>query len=180
MPMISAMDGSAGMSMLCDRESGRCIVATSWKREEAMRASAARVAGSRDRAGEILGDTDPEVSMWEVAVMHRLHESPDGARARVIWGEIDPGHVDDAVSAARMSTSRLEELPGFCSASFMVDRANGRCAVTICYDSLEDMRRADDTAASLRPQIAQAMGLRITDMAEFDLVVHQLRVPETV
>jgi len=180
MPMITAMDGSAGMSMLCDRESGRCIVSTSWKTEEAMRASGEKVVGSRDRAGEILGDADPEVSLWEVAVMHRVHEGPEGARARVIWGETDPAHVEDAVSAARMSASRMEELPGFCSASFMVDRSSGRCAVTICYDSLEDMRRADDMAASLRSQITQAMGMRMTDMAEFDLMVHHLRVPETV
>src|SRR3954447_16167739 len=79
MPMITAMDGSAGMSMLCDRESGRCIVATSWQTEEAMRASAERVRGSRDRAGEILGDANPEVAMWEIAVMHRAHEGHHGA-----------------------------------------------------------------------------------------------------
>ena len=181
MPMITAMDGSAGMSMLCDRESGRCIVTTSWTTEEAMRASAEKVAASRDREGEILGDTNPQVWMWEVAVMHRVHEGHDGCRARVLWGEIDPAKAEDALSTFRMTMMpRMEELPGFCSVSLLVDRETGRSAMTTCYDTREDMDRATGIATSMREEFSQAMGVTLTDMADFDVMVHHLRVPETV
>ena len=75
---------------------------------------------------------------------------------------------------------RLAELPGFCSVSLMVDRATGRSAMTTTYDSRADMDRAAEAAMALREEFAPAMGVRITDMAAFDLVLHHLRVPETV
>jgi heme-degrading monooxygenase HmoA len=181
MPLVQGMDGFVGLSMLCDRDTGRCIVTTAWESEEAMRASDQGVQASRARAAEVFGGAAPEVRAWEVAVMHRMHEGHDGARARVIWGESDPATAEDRMATFRMTLMpRMEELPGFCSVSMMVDRATGRSAMTTCYDSREDMDRAADMAMSMREQFAAALGVTITDMAEFDLVLHHLRVPETV
>src|SRR4051794_2481608 len=39
MPLVQGMDGFIGLSMLADRNSGRCIVTTAWRTEEAMHAS---------------------------------------------------------------------------------------------------------------------------------------------
>jgi len=39
MPAVQQMDGFVGLSFLADRDSGRCIVATAWQTEEAMRAT---------------------------------------------------------------------------------------------------------------------------------------------
>src|SRR4051795_11068160 len=85
MPLVQGMDGFVGLSMLCDRDTGRCIVTTAWESQEAMRASDQGVQSSRARAAEVFGGAAPEVREWEVAVMHRMHEGHDGARARVIW-----------------------------------------------------------------------------------------------
>jgi len=180
MPALQGMSGCVGMSMLCDRDTDRCIITSAWADETAMHATEQSVTDFRRRAAEMM-DGEYDAQAWEIAVMHRMHDGHDGARARVLWGEMDPARMDDAISAARMSLmSRLEELPGFCSVSMMVDRGSGRCAATICYDSREDMERGADQAMSMREQMGAAMGVRITDMAEFDLVVHHLRVPETV
>ena len=181
MPLLQGMDGFVGLSMLCDRDSGRCIVTTAWTSEEAMRASDAGVRDSRARASEIFGGSTPEVREWEIAVMHRVHEGHDGACARVLWGEIHPAKAEDALSTFRMTMMpRMEDLPGFCSVSLLVDRATGRSAMTSCYDSREDMARATGIATSMREEFSSAMGITLTDMAEFDLVLHHLRVPETV
>jgi hypothetical protein len=113
--------------------------------------------------------------------MHRMHESHDGACARVAWGESDPARAQDNMDTFRMAMMpRLEELPGFCSVSLMVDRATGRSAMTTTYDSRADMERAADAGRGLREEFAPAMGVTITEMAEFDVVLHHLRVPETV
>ena len=39
MPAVSGMEGCVGLSMLCDRSSGRYIVTTAWESEQAMTAT---------------------------------------------------------------------------------------------------------------------------------------------
>ena len=41
MPTLADMDGCAGMSMLVDRDAGRCIVTSSWLDDDTLRASEA-------------------------------------------------------------------------------------------------------------------------------------------
>ena len=42
MPTVQQMDGCIGLSMLADRDSGRCIVTTSWADADAMNAQRER------------------------------------------------------------------------------------------------------------------------------------------
>jgi len=180
MPLVQGMDGCIGVSMLADRDSGRCIVTTAWRTEEAMRASEEGVRASRERAAQIFG-AKPEVAMYEIAVMHRMHETGDGARTRVVWGHTDPARMDDMLSSFRMTMiPKMEELAGFASCAMMVDRETGRTALTVTYDSADAMRRANDRAAQLRAEAPTTMGMTIDEFAEFDLVIAHLRVPETV
>jgi heme-degrading monooxygenase HmoA len=180
MPMVEALDGCIGLSMLADRETGRCIVTTAWRTEEAMHASEEAVRASRARAGQIFGGT-PEVAEWEIALMHRVHDAGDGARTRVIWGTTDTARMDDMLGSFRMTMlPRVEELPGFTSCTMMVDRDTGRSVLTVTYDSADSMRQADDRAAQLRSEAPTTMGMHIDEVGEFDLVIAHLRVPETV
>jgi heme-degrading monooxygenase HmoA len=174
------MEGCIGLSMLADRESGRCIVTTAWRTEEAMQASEDGVQASREHAAEIFGGV-PEVARWEIAVMHRMHETGEGARTRVLWGSTEPGQMDDMLSRFRMvMMPKMEELPGFAACTMMVDRAAGRTSLAVTYDSADAMSRASERAAQLRQEAPATMGMRIDEIAEFDLVVAHLRVPETV
>jgi heme-degrading monooxygenase HmoA len=180
MPLTQGMDGCVGLSMLADRETGRCIVTTAWATEDAMRASDQGVQESRGRAAQLAGGK-AEVAEWEIAVVHRAHESHQGACTRVIWSRGDPGRVQDTIDQWRMSMlPRTEELPGFCSASLMVDRQSGRAALAVTYDSRDAMMQALEPGKAMREEFARAAGLEITDTATFDLVLAHLRVPETV
>jgi heme-degrading monooxygenase HmoA len=180
MPALMTMPGCMGLSMLADRASGRCIVTTSWDSEESMHASEAPVADMRARAGQIMG-ARPEVAEWEIALMHRMHDGHDDCVTRVIWGESDPARADDNMATIRMAVlPELAQLPGFCSMSLFVNRESGRSAMATTYDSREQMQQATDRAMDIRRRSTEATGVRITDVAEFDLVLHNLRVPETV
>jgi quinol monooxygenase YgiN len=180
MPAVQQMDGCIGLSMLVDRDSGRCIVTTSWADADAMKASAQGVMAMRQRAAEIMGGP-ADVQEWEVALMHRLHTAHHGACARVIWTDGDPADADGMIDSFRMTVlPQLADLPGCCSVSAMLDRSSGRAVLTTTYDSPQDMAMAADKAQAMREEFVQMMNRTITEVGEFDLVVAHLRVPEMV
>ena len=180
MPQVRGLSGCAGISLLADRSSGRCIVTTAWESEDALRGSAEAVGPIRARAAEQFGG-EVTVDEWEVAYLHRDHRAADGACARVTWTEADPAAIDRVIDVFKSSTMpRVERLEGFCSASLFVDRAAGRSCVTATYDSTEAMAKASDTAMGLRADLVQETGMRVMEVAEFELALAHLDVPELV
>ena len=180
LPTVSEMDGCIGLSMMCDRDSGRCIATSAWETEEAMHDSESDMHDMRMRYAEMMGSR-PEVQEWEIALMHRVHPAPEGACCRVIWTRGDPATRGDALDAFRMTmVPRMEELPGFCSVSMLVDRESGRAVSSTVYESRDAMNRGRDTATPLREEFTREVGGEITEVGEFDLVLAHLRVPETV
>jgi hypothetical protein len=181
LPTTTGLDGCTGLSMLAGRRSGRAIVTTGWETEPTMRASAEGMRGSRARLGKILGAV-PVVGQWEVAVMHRARQAGEHASCRVTWSALpDPAQVDEDVATFRMAIlPRIEELPGFSSASLMVDRLSGRTVLAVNYVDGAALRAAAQRADALQEQYAREMGGRITEVAELGLVIAHLRIPETV
>jgi hypothetical protein len=180
LPTVSGMDGCIGLSMMCDRDSGRCITTTSWVTEGAMHDSESGVYDMRMRYAQMLGGS-PEVQEWEIAVLHRLHPAPETATCRVIWSRGNPADAERTLDAFRMSLlPRMEELPGFCSLSLLVDRESGRAVTSTVYEDRDAMERAAATAKPMREEFTAQMGGELTEVAAFDLAIAHLRVPETV
>ena len=180
MPTVQQMSGCVGLSMLTDRDSGRCIVTTAWADESAMHATEESVRAMRERASEMLGGP-MEVNEWEIAVLHRMHEAPDGACSRVTWTRGDPAEMDRMIDTFRLGVlPRLEDLEGFCSVSVMVNRDNGMCAISASYANRDAMMRTRESVSAMRDEFTQQLGIQVMDIAEFELTVHHLRVPETV
>jgi quinol monooxygenase YgiN len=180
MPMVREMEGCVGLSMLADRTSGHCIVTTSWRDEAALRSSEDGVRSAAERTVEILGGR-PALQEWEIAAMHRVHEANHGAASRVTWLRTDPGSVDRAVDAVRLSLMpKLEDLAGFCSVSVMVRRDDGLAVAAVSYDTRADLEQADEGAREFREEFAPALGIEVVDSAEFDVAIAHLRVPETI
>jgi heme-degrading monooxygenase HmoA len=178
MPMIQQIDGCIGISMLADRESGRCIATSAWQSMDAMRASDEQLGSIRERAGEIMGGS-PEVEEWEIAVLHRDHALPDGACARSTWLDSDPGDVDRGIDVFKMAVlPEAEDMEGFCSASLLVNRETGRVVATTSWDSREAMERSREAAGSLRSKSAQDIGAEIADVCEFEVALAHLHAPE--
>jgi hypothetical protein len=169
------------MSLLVDRETGRCVATTSWESEDAMRASADAVRPLRDTAERVLGASGSEVHQWEVAVVHRDHAAPDGACARLTWVSGDPNAVDRAIDMYRMALlPQIQELDGFCSASLMVDREAGRVVGTAAFDSREALEASRGTAAGIRDRVVGELGAMIDDVEEMEIAFAHLHVPEMV
>jgi quinol monooxygenase YgiN len=178
MPALEEMDGCIGLSLMVDRESGRCIATSAWETEEAMHASAERVRPVRDRAAEMFGGSTT-VDEWEIAVLHRDHRSGEGACVRATWLKTRPDQYDQAIEFYRTSVlPSMEELEGFCSASLMVDRVSGRAVSSASFDSMEAMEHNRDQARSLRTARLRDLGADQLDVGEFELAIAHLRVPE--
>jgi len=178
MPALEAIDGCVGMSLLVDRESGRCIATSAWATEEAMHAAADRVRPVRDRAAEMFGGS-AEVAEWEIAFLHRDHRSGNGACVRATWLKAAPGQLARAADFYKSAVlPSMEGLDGFCSASLMVDRASGRAVSSATFDSRDAMDRNREPARSLRATRLRELGADQLDVGEFELALAHLRVPE--
>jgi quinol monooxygenase YgiN len=179
MPTILEMDGCIGLSMLADRDSGRCIATSAWQSEEAMRATDEELSPIRAQIAEMMGGSNPTVEEWEIAVLHRDHRSVEGACVRATWVKVDATNLDRAIDVYKLaSLPRLEDLAGFCSASLLVDRASGRAVSSVTYDSREAMDNSREAAASMRSATAKDAGAEVLDVCEFELALAHLRVPE--
>jgi heme-degrading monooxygenase HmoA len=180
MPALQGMDGFVGVSLLVDRESGRCIATSAWQSEEAMRASAEAVRPVRERAAEIFGGS-AEVEEWEIAVLHRDHPTHEGACARATWVKVSPDQIDQGIEYYKTTIlPAFDELDGFCSASLLIDRASGRGVSTVSFDSVEAMGRNKDQMDRLRATGSEATGAEVLEECEFELAFAHLRVPELV
>jgi heme-degrading monooxygenase HmoA len=179
MPALQAMDGFVGMSLLVDRESGRCIATSAWETHEAERASADKVGPIRDEAAKVFGGA-ATAQTWEIGVLHRDHRSNDGACARVTWIKVPPDQAKRAIELYKSDVlPSLEKLDGFCSASFLMN-GSGRAVSTATFDSRDAMERNREQATELRSTRSREMGADVLDVCEFELAIAHLRVPELV
>ncbi len=178
MPTLLGMEGCIGLSMLVDRNTGRCIATSAWRTREAMLASERRLRPVRDHAAEILGNR-PQVDEWEIAVLHRDHTSGPGACVRASWVRMAPAQADRVVEVYRMALLPvMRNYHGFCSASLLVDRASGLAVSSVTYDLFESMQRSREKADALREAGAREAGVEIVEVCEFELALAHLRVPE--
>ena len=178
MPALQDMDGYIGLSLLVDRESGRCIATSAWETEDALRTSTDQAAPLRERAAEIFGG-DVTVEKWEIASLHRDHRAHEGACVRATWAKIAPGQVDQGVEFYKTSVlSRIEELDGFCSASLLIDRSAGRAVSSVSFDSRAAMERNREQAMEMKTASMREAGVEELDECEFELALAHLRVPE--
>lgn len=175
MPALADIEGCAGLSLLVDRTSGRCIATSSWMDEDSLRASEGPGRTLRDGAAEVFHGTTG-IARWDIAVLHRDHRSNRGAWVHVAWLKVEPGHMDRAVDAYKMaSLPAIQELEGFCSASLLVDHAAGRAVSSVTFDSAEAMNRHKDTVSSAGLRDA---GAEFLEAGEFELAIAHLNVPE--
>jgi heme-degrading monooxygenase HmoA len=179
MPELENVDGYVGISLLVDRESGRCIITAAYESEDAMHAAADKAKELRSEAANRFGGEVQEIQEWEIGVLHRDHQSAQGACVRATWIKVPPDQADRSIEFYKDSVlPSLEGLEGFCSASLLMDRSSGRGVSSATFDSRDAMERNQDQAQELRNTRTRELGADVLDVAEFELALAHLRVPE--
>lgn len=178
---LENIDGYVGISLLVDRDSGRCIITAAYESEDAMRAAADKAKQLRSQAADRFGGTVEKIEMWEIGVLHRDHQSAGGACVRATWVKGDPALADQNIEYFKTSAlPDLENLEGFCSASLLIDRSTGVGVSSITFDSREAMERNRERATALKTAKIREAGVDELDECEFELALAHLRVPELV
>jgi quinol monooxygenase YgiN len=178
LPTLQQLDGFVGLSLMVDRESGRCVATSAWTDEDAMHESADQVGPVRNRAAEILGGS-PEVEEWEIGLMHRDHPTHDSACVRSAWMQLEPSAVDGVIEVYKTDAlPQIERLEGFCSASLLVNRTNGRAVTNACFESRATLDASRDAQNRIRTAGTEKANATVIEVGEFDLAVAHLRVPE--
>ena len=181
MPALSHVDGYLGLSLMIDRGSGRGIVTAAWRSQDDMRNGVDRVSAIRDDAVRTFGASGADVEEWEVAVMHRAHYAREGTWMRASWLGLDNANIADAIETFKSGTlAKIEDLPGFCSASLMVNPAERRAVTTVGYDDRSSLEYSREAANAVRDQAARQLEAHIVEVAEFELALAHLHVPEMV
>jgi len=178
MPAVTRTDGCLGFSLVVERDTGRCIGTSSWTTQDAMTHSDDLFAPHRAYAGRLLGGP-AFVEEWEVAVMHRDHASRHGAHCRITWAKCaDIDALVDAFKSRVVPT--IDTVGGFCSTSMFVDRARARTCTTVTFDSRRSLRATDQRARENRELLEQVVDVVFEEVAELELVLAHLRIPELV
>jgi heme-degrading monooxygenase HmoA len=171
-PTLDSLEGCRGLSLLVDRETGQCIATSSWESESAMRAGDAHLRPIRDRGRYILGGS-MQMDEWEIAVMHRTHH---GECCRVTWLQGDLETMAETFRAVVLP--QLEQTPGFCSASLLMNRSAGLSCATTAWETRAAMEASRSSADQLRARAASEASGEIVDVHEYDLAYAHLHVPE--
>ena len=180
MPALLELAGCIGLSLMVDRDTGRCIATSAWDNADAMAESADAAGRLRAQAGERFGGP-ATAEDWEIAVLHREHSSDPGAWVRATWVTVPPELTEAGVEYYRSAVlPQIEHLPGFRSASLLVDTTSGRAVSSVSFVSQEVMEHNRDYASTLKAESIRAAGASAVDEGEFELVIAHLRAPELV
>jgi hypothetical protein len=116
-----------------------------------------------------------------MAVMHRDHRSTDGAGARVTWLRGDPAAIDRAADVFKLALMpEIETFDGFCGVSLMINRETGLAVTTVAFEDRAALEGTREQAKGLRARGSAEARLEVTEVAEFELALAHLDVPELV
>ena len=178
-PALMEVPGCIGLSLLVDRATGHCIATSSWESPELMRDSEAAIGPVRAGAGDAFGGTIDSVDEWEIAVFHREHRAGRSACVRCTWMQVAPNDIDRAIMVYQTRIlPEIEAMPGFRSANLFVDRDSGHCVSASAWTTYEMLDRSRMRLDEMRVSATEEAGARVTEAADFDLAVAQLRIPE--
>ena len=179
-PVTARLEGCLGLSLVVDRAFGRCIATSAWETPETMSLAEDELAPLRLRMAQVLGG-EPEVDRWEIALMRRVRPASEGAWCRIIWARPQDIHIH--VIRERFRNPILQEfetVEGFCSASLFVDRLERLLCTTATFESRAALDASRPEAAVARERAAMETGVEFIEIAEFELALAHLRVPELV
>ncbi len=179
-PAVATLPGSLGLSMFVDRDTGLTTVSTGWATQQARQDAEELLGVLRGKAMRVLGGGTPVTEYFELVALDRLRPAMPGFWNRATQVTIDPAHLEEAVDTYTSSTVHdLQLLPGYCSATLLVDRPRGMGMVSVVFDSKETLDASRDMGDQIRRAAVEKTGAAMVDVRESEIVIAGLRLPQT-
>jgi heme-degrading monooxygenase HmoA len=168
-PQVEAQLGSRGMAVLSNADLGVCLIATYWDSADAMAASERAVEVPRKEVAELMGGTVSS-EQYEVPIFIRQSRPGPGAGVRLTRIDDNPGRTSEHIEEFRLRAApALLDMPGLCSAQFLVDRGTGRSVVVTTWEDMDVMASMRQRTAALRTTMAGVTQSQVRTVEEYML-----------
>ena len=168
-PQVEAQLGSRGMAVASNAGLGVCLISTYWDSADAMDASERAVEVPRKEVTELVNGTLSS-HQYEVPVFIRQTRPGPGAGVRLTRIDGDPGRISQRIEEFRHRAGpALLDMPGLCSAQFLVDRGTGRSVVLNTWEDTEVMAAMGQRLAALRTTMAGVTQAQVRSVEQYML-----------
>jgi heme-degrading monooxygenase HmoA len=97
--------------------------------------------------------------------------------ARVTTVQADVSRIDEGIAFAREVQPQVDQIPGSRGMAMWVDRASGRCAITVLWADREALEASTDAVAGFRAAVAEHLGGGEPRVEVFEVAVRHLVKP---
>lgn len=176
-PIVDSSEDGRGMSVFVDREEGRVVATSAWATGQARDASNADLAPLRAEAARLMAGT-VRTAEYEIAATEQVVQPEPGCWLRATTLVAEPARIRDAVAGFQATVvPGLRDVPGFCGAMLLVDRASGTGLGATVWSSRATLEASRALAVSLRGNVATQTGGQVTGVAEYEVVLAATKVP---
>lgn len=177
---VEAQLGSRGLAVLSNADLGVCVIATYWDSVDALLASERAVESFRQDATGLMGGT-VSAEQYEVPVFIRQARPGPGAGVRMTRIDGDPARMSVAIEEFRHSAGpALLDMPGLCSAQFLVERGTGHCLAVSTWEDMDVMADTRSSVATLRTDLSDVTRARVRSVEEYMLNFSTVREGDNV
>lgn len=177
-PLIDDLPGSLGLAMFLNRDTGLVVVTTLWATAADRSASDVALAPIRGEASKILvGQAQPED--LELIAGAFCKPAQPGFWNHTTRLRVDAGRMHELEPSFRGAIlPGLQDLPGFCTATCLADRARGVVLVATTWDSREHLAGSRASADALRTSMLGALDAQVIGVAETQVAIAGIRRPQ--
>jgi predicted ester cyclase len=177
---VEAQLGSRGLAVLSHADLGVCVIATYWDSVDALIASERSVDSFRQDVTGLMGGT-VSAEQYEVPVFIRQARPGPGAGVRMTRIDGDPARVSMAIEEFRHTAGpALLDMPGLCSAQFLVERGTGHCVAVSTWEDMDVMADTRSSVATLRTDLSDVTHARVAAVEEYMLNFSTVREGDNV
>jgi hypothetical protein len=177
---LEARPGSAGISVLEDRERGVAIFGSIWTTSDEMSGSENTEAPLRaelaKRAGGPVNVEDYQVPIFELVEQEALAQRCRAVRLTRM--QVRPSEIDDVIEVVGdIVVPSLIETPGFCDALLFADPASGRLISETMWRDPGARAAAPSIASIIRTEVPDEASSEIRAVEDYSLVFSSMQAP---
>lgn len=177
-PAMSKAPGFLGATCIVDREKGEGAASTLWESLETMNSAEQLGQQSRTQSAEATGLEVLDVDRFEITILEMTSPTPQlPSYTRVITAYGDPKKLDKVVDMVRGALPQVKAQPGFRAYVAGTNRMTGRSFTASSWATPEQREASNTALAASRQPVVEAGAMSGLEIANFETVVAEVKLP---